>query len=59
MIRRLLACLATTARLAGGMANAQAPLIAPQEIVLYVHSGACTFVAGIAPAPREDAIALR
>lgn len=39
MIRRLLACLATAAAcLAGGPADAQATLIAPQEIVLYVHS---------------------
>jgi predicted Zn-dependent protease len=39
MIRRLLACLATTvACLTGGIADAQAPLIAPQEVVLYVHS---------------------
>jgi len=39
MIRRLLACLATTAAcLAGGTVDAQAPLLVPQEIVLYVHS---------------------
>jgi len=39
MIRHLLACLATTAVcLVGGTADAQAPLLVPQEIVFYVHS---------------------